>query len=722
MLREAASMRERGVDVVIGYVDTHDRPDTAAQIGDLEMLPRKTINYQSRMFEEVDLNAILQRRPEVVVIDELAHSNAPGSLFPKRYMDVEYLLDHGISVMTAVNVQHIEGIHREAEEITKVHVRELVPYSIVKRAHEVSVIDVTPETLRQRLLDGSIYPPEKVDHALRHFFRKSNLSGLRELALRLVAEDVDERLQNSYSRRRIPGPVGAKEVIMVCVGHYARAWKLIRRAHRMAVRMKADLHVLTIAKGSPDQLSDRERTNLSKLEELAHTIGAQWIVEPRNDRKIGAIVTEVVERLNVTQVVVGQPISHSKWKYFGKENPVRYLLRNLKYTDIRIVGWRDFPAYTLRIARESGMQSDVGAYRRPSGRLTIYVGAAPGVGKTYKMLQDAHDWRNRGWDVVIGLVETHGRAETAEQIGDLETIPKRKIQVDGRVYEELDVNAIVRRKPAIVLIDELAHSNVPGSEREKRYQDIEYLLEQGIHVVTAVNIQHLESLHDKVEHITGVKVRERVPDWFMRLAREIKLIDVTPETLQHRLRQGQIYTREKIQYALDHFFQTSNLAALRELALLEVADDVDQRIHRESESRLDDDLERVLVCVNHRPHSEKLIRRGWRLADRLNAELWVLVVLTFEPMSEQAERDLANIEKLSEQFDAHFVTARASDNHVGKTIVQMAHELAVSWIVAGQPVPPKRLIGRIRKNPLDYVLENAEFVDLHVVAHGRDGS
>jgi two-component system, OmpR family, sensor histidine kinase KdpD len=723
MLREAIELKERGVDVVIGYVDTHDRPETEAQIDGLEVLPRKTIRFQNRVFEEVNLEAICERKPDVVVIDELAHSNAPGSIFPKRYMDVEYLLDQGISVLTAVNVQHIEGIHEEAEEITGVRVRELIPESFIKRADEVSVIDVTPETLRQRLRDGSIYSPDKVDQALQNFFRKSNLSGLRELALRFVAEDVDERLQRSFSRRKIPGPVGAREVIMVCVSQYARAVKLLKRGHRMAIRMKADLYVLTICNTAEDLLSEREKTNLAMLKQLAEEHDAEWILERRNDRKIGAIILEVAERLNVTQIVIGQPRPNWKWEHLWRENPVRHLLRHQKYTDLRIVGWKDVPSASFtgpRLLTSGETPGELTSNHRPRGRLTIYIGAAPGVGKTYKMLQDANDWKKRGWDVVIGLIETHGRKETAEQIGDLEIIPKKKIEFEGRMYEELDVDAIVKRKPSIVLIDELAHTNVPGSAREKRYQDIEYLLNHGIHVITAVNVQHLESLHDKVEHITGVKVRERVPDWFIKLAREVKLIDVTPETLQQRLIQGRIYSRDKIQKALDNFFQTANLAALRELALLEVADDVDQRIHRKRERGDNLETERILVCVNYRPHSEKLIRRGWRLADRLKAELWVLVVLGEEGLSPQEERDLERIQRLSEQFDAHFITRPATNQNVGLTIVKTAEELHVSQLVAGQSLPPKSFISRLRKNPIDYVLEHAEFVDLHIVAYARD--
>jgi two-component system, OmpR family, sensor histidine kinase KdpD len=260
----------------------------------------------------------------------------------------------------------------------------------------VSVIDVTPETLRQRLRDGSIYPADRVDQALQNFFRKSNLSGLREPALRVVAEDVDERLERSYSRRRIPGPVGAKEVIMVCVSHYPRAVKLIGRGDRMAARMKADMYVLFIAGGGEDSLSEKERANLVKLKTLSDECEGEFIIEPRNDRKTGEVIADVASRYNVTQIVIGQPAPDRKWELW-RENPVRYLLRNLRYTDLRIVGWRDPPETMLKLPKSSEVQSDGSQSPRLRGRLTTYVGAAPGVGKTYKMLQDARDWRCLKW-------------------------------------------------------------------------------------------------------------------------------------------------------------------------------------------------------------------------------------------------------------------------------------------------------------------------------------
>lgn len=340
MLRQANDLRARGMDIVVGYVDVHDRPETAMQLNDLEIIPRKTLQFQGKAFEEIDVAAILERMPRVVVIDELAHSNVPGSKHAKRYMDVEELLDHGVDVLTAVNVQHIEDVHQEAEEITGMKVREIIPNGFVKRAAEIEIIDVTPETLRQRLRDGSIYPSDKVHQALEHFFRKSNLYALRELALREVADDVDERLQRSFDRNKIPGPIGAKETVLVCVDYWPRAEKLIQRGSRMADMMKADLYTLTFVDVPQRALSAKDQDRLAKIRLLSEQYDAVHIVEQRNERILGAAILELAESLNITQIVIGQPKAYSKWA-FWRQNPVKYLMQHMKYVDVRIVGWKE---------------------------------------------------------------------------------------------------------------------------------------------------------------------------------------------------------------------------------------------------------------------------------------------------------------------------------------------------------------------------------------------
>jgi two-component system sensor histidine kinase KdpD len=282
----------------------------------------------------------------------------------------------------------------------------------------------------------------------------------------------------------------------------------------------------------------------------------------------------------------------------------------------------------------------------------------------------------------------------------------------------------VARKPAIALVDELAHSNIPqdGANR-KRYQDILDLLRCNIDVVTTVNIQHLESLYDKVAHITGIQVRERVPDSFVDLAREIKLIDVSPETLQERLIQGKIYAPDKIDLALANFFQLGRLAALRELALVEVANNVEQGTENtEDVSSQEVVKEKILVCVSRGPHSEQLIRRGWRIADRLNADLVVLVVVASWPerkMLPEEAQEMERIQALSAEFQAEVLVKPTEGGSVGAVIVEVANKLGVSQIVIGQPEGRSRRGRWKRPSPVDYVLEHAEFVDLHVVGNGE---
>src|SRR5215510_1841527 len=255
-------------------------------------------------------------------------------------------------------------------------------------------------------------------------------------------------------------------------------------------------------------------------------------------------------------------------------------------------------------------------------RLRIYIGAAPGVGKTYSMVEDAHALRRDGVDVVVGFVETHGRSETEAILGDLEIIPRRKIDYRGVVLEEMNVDAIMARKPQLCMVDELAHTNAPGSRHEKRYQDVVEILDTGIGVMTAVNIQHLETLNDAVGRVTGVRVRETVPDTFLDRADEVVNVDVTVEELRSRLRQGKVYKPEKVEQALTNFFRETNLSTLRELALRAVADEVGEKAaSRRQREGLEPALipERVMVGMSSSADAPRVIRTGARVANRLGA-------------------------------------------------------------------------------------------------------
>jgi two-component system sensor histidine kinase KdpD len=271
---------------------------------------------------------------------------------------------------------------------------------------------------------------------------------------------------------------------------------------------------------------------------------------------------------------------------------------------------------------------EIAAQRR--GRLRVYLGAAAGVGKTYAMLNEGRRRKERGTDVVIGYVETHKRKQTQAQISDLPIIPRKKVEYRGVTLEEMDTQAIIERHPQVVLVDELAHTNVAGSQHHKRYQDVMDILDAGIDVITTLNVQHLESLNDLVTSITGIQVRETLPDRILDQADEVELIDIAPQALRQRMRHGNIYPPERIETALNNFFREGNLTALRELALRQTANKAESQLQEYmTDHQIDSHwstTERVLIGFDARPHSRAVIRDAWRLAHGMHADLIAISV------------------------------------------------------------------------------------------------
>jgi len=322
-------------------------------------------------------------------------------------------------------------------------------------------------------------------------------------------------------------------------------------------------------------------------------------------------------------------------------------------------------------------------------RLRIYIGAAPGVGKTYEMLQEAHARRRRGLDVVIGLVETYGRRETEAQIRDLEIVPCRVVDYRGTQLEEMDIDAILRRAPQVCVVDELAHSNVPGSRNTKRYHDVIEMLDAGIHVLTAVNIQHLETLNDAVARATGIRVRETVPDTFIDRADEVINVDVTVDELRNRLREGKVYRPEKIDQALTNFFRKGNLSTLRELALRAVADEVSEKAASyRSREGLEPALipERVMVCMSSNALAPRVVRTGARIAGRLGSRWYAVYVETPGEKPGRINPDDAgalqeNI-RLAESLGATVVRVKADRPAEG--LIAFAQREGVTHVIFGQ--------------------------------------
>lgn len=353
------------------------------------------------------------------------------------------------------------------------------------------------------------------------------------------------------------------------------------------------------------------------------------------------------------------------------------------------------------------------------GRLKVYLGFAPGVGKTYEMLQEAHRLKKQGVDVVVGVVETHGRAETAALVDGLELVARRKIEYRGIVLEEMDVDAILTRRSTVVLVDELAHTNAPGGKHAKRYEDVDELLRAGINVISTLNIQHLESLYDTVERFTGVRQKERVPDFVLQQADQVVNVDLPAEDLQERLRQGKVYPADRAVRALDGYFTDANLEQLREIALEHLAHLLDRR-RREREgysSGQPSGSERIMVCISSgSPAAPKLLRHGARLADRLGAPWYAVYVQTpherVERIDAATQRRVTDSLTLAQQLNG--VPMQFSGTSVAGAIAAFAREYGITHIVLGRSVRSwyARLLG---PSVLEAVLRGVPEADVIVV-------
>jgi two-component system, OmpR family, sensor histidine kinase KdpD len=424
-----------------------------------------------------------------------------------------------------------------------------------------------------------------------------------------------------------------------------------------------------------------------------------------------------------------QPPDEPRQREEGRPDPEELLRRySLRDRDLGVS-----PPATPATGAQAAPQS--GGYPHKRGRLRVYLASAAGAGKTYTMLNEGHRREGRGTDVVVGYVETHGRSQTQAQIGDLEVIPRVQVTYRGVTLEEMDTEAVIARHPQVALIDELAHTNVPGSKHAKRYQDVEEILDAGIDVITTLNIQHLESLNDLVASITGVRVRETLPDWILDQADEVELIDISPYALRQRMKHGNIYPPERVETALNNFFREGNLTALRELALRRTAEKTETQLQEFMTEHGINKLwlanERVLVGFDARPHTRQVIRDAWRLAHGLHADLiavwiepegylaftskligWLKYGGEAKRYQEAALRRLEAHELLAEDLGAEVIRTKSSD--IAKTLVQIARERQVTQLVLGQPAR-SRWEEIIHGSIINRVLRLSTDIDIHLV-------
>ncbi|MBP3965439.1 histidine kinase [Paenibacillus lignilyticus] len=726
MLREGQALKQQGIEVVICAVSTMRRPETVEQLADLERIP--SIHWHKGDVEKKDLNldAILERNPEVLLVDGLAHENRPEAKFPTRLEDIQFLLSHGISIITTVNVYELEGVTELAQKLTGITAECTVSADLLELADEVRLIDASPETILSRLNEGRLNNIK--DPGL---LKRGNLGKLRELALRLMAEGVNESLEKYREEQGFIGPSGATERILVAAQYHWNGSIYIRRGQQIAKRLGGDLEVVVFVDSSQEPTKEREdfKRSILKLTEKVDAGFREILVN--NRRQIPRALIKYAMLINATRIVMGHS-KQTRAQEIAQGSIAGSVLKQMRNIDVFFMADRaEHEGERVLPTKRATPKMTAEPYRRLSaqevekkierirrGKFKVYVGAAPGAGKSYMMLREGNDLLRKEIDVVVGLMETHDRAETQDQAGRLEVVPRLTIDGDGRVYSEMDVDAIIARNPEVVLIDELAHTNAPSCRNKRRYEDVQEILNAGISVIATMNVHHLESLKDAVEQITGTAVKETVPDMMLRLADEVELIDVAPDTLQQRMREGHIYKMCDVEDALCGFFKTGNLIALRELALREIADDVDERLESwERNGSLRGPWRRhesIFVAVTVNKKAERLIRRGFRIAHRLKADWHVHYVQTDAVPGE--EERIEELQELTARLGGTFEAERnVSRNDVPAALLAKANVLKSTQMVLGQS--GQGFWSKLRnKCVVDTILREGRHMDVLVVA------
>ena len=600
LLEEARALRNGGIDVAIGWIDLKGRTDLEPLLDGLRVIPPREVKVGDATFKDFDLDAALAQRPTTVILDELAHTNLPGSRNAKRWQDALALREAGISVIGALNAQHVETIAPVAERAIGFPIREIVPISFLQAADQVVALDVPPDLIEARLRSGKIVPQDDVERALAGSFKPQTLQILRELMLRTLDDLTNPVLK----------PVKVSALVALPL-ELDDPTAFLRKCAALADASDLAFEVTTLGNASRETVEKAARTTNARL------------LPPL------PIERGIPDWSNVGATVVALPTGE-----YAKTIASTGIDRNIYVADPHNLHIVDATAELS--TRHPYAQTAGDRLRIGYGRFTVYLGASAGCGKTYAMLDRAHQMKSEGIDVVAAIVETHGRADTMRMLDGIEILPRRN--------GEADQDALMARRPQVALIDELAHTNAPGSDYPKRYQQVLSIVRSGISVITTLNIQHLEGLSDAVLRMTGQRVRETLPDGILELADDVVLIDATPQVLRERLRAGKIYPPERIDRALSNFFTFENLTALRELAIRET-------IRARQPTRLPAPFSHLVLGVRDRLRDIDLIHWAARFASRLDVE-WTVVHVT--GTSAQPQREI--IEKLKE-------TARSCGGH-----------------------------------------------------------
>ncbi|MGO8687824.1 MAG: universal stress protein [Candidatus Dormibacteria bacterium] len=690
MLREGRDRRDAGEDVVIGFIETHGRARTAEAIGTLEVLPRISVDYRGTKLSEMDVDAVLARHPQVALIDELAHTNAPGVRHHKRWEDIEDIRDAGIDVITTMNIQHLESMKDVVERITGITVHETVPDAVLDRADDVQFIDITPEALRKRMRHGNVYPLERVDMALRNFFRPGNLGALRELGLRLVAERVEE------DRGGVQTP---PEDVLAAVGGGPAAEALIRRGVRQARRRRGFctvVHVRTL--DDPPIEPGADEAGWHRLAAELQTT----VVEPES-HDVAATLIGIARDRGCRHVVMGEPQPR---RLFGRmrKSVVDRVIEGLPDADVHVIARYAAVPYAPQDRPDpDSLLRDLNP-GRPHGGLRLYIGYARGAGATTRMLDEARRRAARGTDVVVGAVSGGGAAR-------LGSLPLLGGPASPAARGVLDVEALLTRNPDVVAIDDLAGLTTTG-------RLVGHVLPRiraaGINVIGTVHLTDLRSTVSLMGRLLyRPKDRPVLDDSAVDAADEVELVDVPPVELEERLRQGEIMVPGEALQALQSEFRPEVLTTLRELALRRVAEHCDRRlVAYMSTARIQEPWEarpRVLVLVPPRPGQEAVIRRAAAHAVRRDDALTAVSVRR-KPRSDEEKRLLGGYATLTHQLAGDFVTIDGRD--VATTVAEYARGHRITEILV------MRSTRNSSSRTLRSLIRLVANVDVHVVAAG----
>ncbi len=698
MLQEAHLLASKGRDVAIAWVQTYGRPLTEEAAGELERIPPQRVRYRGMEVDEMDLDAALERHPEVALVDELANTNVPGVRHAKRGEDVEELRRAGIEVWTTVNIQHIESLRDVVERVTGVAVRETVPDAVVDAADELTLADMTPEALRKRMRHGNVYPPERIEASLNSFFREGNLAALRELAIWYVVQ------HRSRSEGAAPEePVGDRVLIITACGSAAPG--LVRRGARMGRRLRAPVTVLAVHERPPVE------EEVAPVRTLAADLGLEF--DLRVTSQPSSLILQVADELGATDLVVAAE-SPARGRGLGREL-VAALLRNLGERHLHVIGrrlgtgsrpaddGRPDPALLL-----AGLGS--GAVR---GGLRLYLGYAPGVGKTTRLLEEALRRQRRGAEVAVASPGALAPRPTVRYLLEqLNVVP-------SLATGAIDVEGLLRRNPKVVCVDDLGVRDLQS--KRTRYQQIRRLLSAGISVVATVSVIDLpgfESARERLAPFRGDEAGARapVPPWVLDSADEIELVDLPPTELRERIRSGWLTDAERLAEALQAFSEPL-LEELRSAALRRVAAHTEARrqqyLPADSGHGLSPVEERIMVAL--RPgrldQAAQLLRAGQRAARREDATLVVISVVA--PSMSTAES--GQLERLGELTARHGVrlVPVPRDGGLASTLLRWGRDHRVTAIFMPAPMPRRRLPWE-KPVALD-VIERAEEVDIHIL-------